>query len=193
MLLERNRYLRCSFPKPNIRDTDRNWPPIRLILRLWPQINWIRSGNIPQTRHRSPLCDLFSIYSHKRAFLSFAKTLSGRPLSVNLRGYRRSLVAPLARRRVMPSRRQRCRASGLRPHHPKDLLQHPFRRSSASRAASVGSGRTGWEPGSPSDRPKRRRAGSSAALDVIAPSFIEWILPPISLAWRVTAVAKFSA
>ena len=45
MLLERNRYLRCSFPKPNIRDTDRNWPPIRLILRLWPQINWIRSGN----------------------------------------------------------------------------------------------------------------------------------------------------
>jgi len=31
----------------------------------------------------------------------------------------------LARRLVMPSRGQRCRASGRRPHHPKDLLQNP--------------------------------------------------------------------
>jgi hypothetical protein len=36
-------------------------------------------------------------------------------------------------------------------------------------------------------------AGSSAALDVSSTSVIEWILDPISLAWRVTAVAKFSA
>jgi hypothetical protein len=34
-----------------------------------------------------------------------------------------SPVSPLARRFVMASRGQRCRASGLRPHHPEDLLQ----------------------------------------------------------------------
>jgi hypothetical protein len=30
-------------------------------------------------------------------------------------------VSPFARRLVMPSRGQRCRARGLRPQHPKDL------------------------------------------------------------------------
>jgi hypothetical protein len=34
-----------------------------------------------------------------------------------------SMISAFARRLIMPSRGQRCRASGLRPDHPKDLLQ----------------------------------------------------------------------
>jgi hypothetical protein len=61
-------------------------------------------------------------------------------------------VSSLARRLVMPSRGQRCRASRLRPHHPKDLLQ--CHNAWSERIAETQRQRRSFKPNLPIEHPQ---------------------------------------